>query len=583
MLQAPQVTLAGNVTVSVDPTIGVPAGSPASFTVGLARPNEVSTILLATAAAPANGRLTAPATFQVSVGSGAPVSVTVPVDATNTSIDELISDINAAISSTRLGGNLIAGRSGNQLTLSADGFESLSIVSAASDPTKTQLRFNDATISPAITATTNTTFAQMLAPVRTFAVDDFLDSVRGLQKLLSEGRLQHLTTQIPLIGQSLDDVLGLGQKFSNTIVSLEAKTGTPLKLAAQGIVENLRSAIRSLPSTLTPGSIDDLNALFDKLRIAAQNAGRIDIATPVNLASVIVASIAPMTAAITRVSQAGVDLTPLNNVLTSLRSVTPSLLQLSTVFGTGFGVGSTTSQFVSANPATVEQSFVVRTAWVPSIVRAMPLGSINLPNGLGPLKFGAGSTVNMTVGGDFRFDFGYNMATRTAFLLDSSRFTATASLAAPSQSYPATIGGVTVTLGNPAAPNAMAITTTTGGVPGSLAVTVTPTVPTNDLGAIPFANVPANLVYTGVNGRFTSTLPIYLTGVPQGNVTVTWAFPGASAAVAPTVTAPATLGTALQSLPYNFTILTDGITEWNTRLKALLRSEILGKFPLISP
>ncbi len=357
-------------------------------------------------------------------------------------------------------------------------------------------------------------------------MDDFLGSVKELQKLFTENRLQHLTTELPLIGQSLDDVLGINQKLGNAVLSLEGKTGTPLKLAAQGIVENLRTAIRGLPTTLSESSTAELNAIFDKLRSAAQNAGRIDIATPVNLASVIVASITPMTAAISRVNQAGVDLTPLNNVLTSLRSVTPSLLQLSTLFGTAIGVGATTSQFVSANPASFEQSFVSRTTWTPTIVRGMPLFSINLPNGLGPLKFAAGSTVNLSVGGDFRFDFGFNMATRSAFLLDSSRFNATASLANPAQTFGATIGGVNVTLGNPSAPNVMAITTSAGATPGALAVTLTPTVPTNDIGAIPYTSVPANLVYSGVNGRFTATLPVYLTGVPQGNITIAWTFPG---------------------------------------------------------
>ncbi len=582
VVATPQVSLAGTVTVTVDAALGVPGGSPAAFTLALSRPNEVATTLKATADAPANGQLTSPATFQISVGSGTPVTVTVPVDATNTTIDDLVADINTAIEATRLGGNVVAGRSLNRLTLSTNGFASLTISSAVGDATKTKLRFNDVTLAAAIGFTTNTSFMQRLAPVQTFVLDDFLESVRGIQKLIEDQQFKALTTDIPLFGQSLDDALGLTQKFSNVVLGLQGKTGTPLKLAAQGIVENLRSAIRGLPTTLPVGATDDLNRLFDDLRVAAQTAGEIDVVTPVNLASVIIASIAPMAAAIAKVNFGGVDLIPLNNVLASLNTVTPSLLQLSSTFASGLGVGTTTGQFVSANLASFEQALVVKTAWTQSIQRPIALGSINLPNGLGPLKFGSGSSVTMNVGADFRFEFGFNMAKGTAFLLDTSKFNATASLAPPSQTYPATIGGVTVTLGNPAAPVAMQIGTSANAVPATLAVTVNPTSHVNDTGTIAFADVPGMLNYTSINGKLSSTLPVYLTGVAQGNVTINWAFPGAGAATPPTVTAPAALGTALQNLPYNFAILTDGISEWDTRLKDLLRKEILGKFPLVS-
>ncbi len=82
----------------------------------------------------------------------------------------------------------------------------------------------------------------------------------------------------------------------------------------------------------------------------------------------------------------------------------------------------------------------------------MPLGSIKLPN-LGPMKLGSTSTVNLTTTGDFRFEFGFNFSAGNAFLLDTSRFNATASLASPVNAYSATIGGVSVTLGNPARPS----------------------------------------------------------------------------------------------------------------------------------
>lgn len=203
VVATPQVTLAGTVTVTVtftvDAALGVPGGSPAAFTLALARPNEVATMLKATADAPANGQLTSPATFQISVGSGTPVTVTVPVDATNTTIDDLVADINTAIEATRLGGNVVAGHSLNRLTLSTNGFASLTISSAVGDATKTKLRFNDATLAAAIGFTTNTSFMQRLAPVQTFVLDDFLESVRGIQKLIEDQQFKALTTDIPCL------------------------------------------------------------------------------------------------------------------------------------------------------------------------------------------------------------------------------------------------------------------------------------------------------------------------------------------------------------------------------------------------
>ena len=40
---------------------------------------------------------------------------------------------------------------------------------------------------------------------------------------------------------------------------------------------------------------------------------------------------------------------------------------------------------------------MLHVLWQPNTTRGMSLGSIKLPTGLGPLKFNAGSTINMTV------------------------------------------------------------------------------------------------------------------------------------------------------------------------------------------
>ncbi len=354
-----------------------------------------------------------------------------------------------------------------------------------------------------------------------------------------------------------------------------------MKLATQLIVENLRTAIRGLPNTLPAGATDDLNAIYDVLRSAVQQAERQDVTRPVNLASVIVASVTPLTQAIANVNRPGVDLLPLNNVLASLQQVTPALLNLPAVFAAALGAGSVTSQIVNANPAGFEQAMVVRTAWPSSVVRSAALGALKMPNGLGPLKFAANSLVNLHVNGDFQFDFGYDFTTATPFLLDTSRFKATAFVGNVSPSYAATIGGVSVALGGPAAPVALQLATIGGSVPASLAATVNPTPKITDIGNIPWPDVPGRLNYDGVNGRLQSTLPVFLTGNHQGDVTVHWVFPGPGAAAAPNVTAPANLIPALQSLPFNFGVYTDGIRDWNEQLERLLRYDVLGQFPLV--
>ena len=138
----------------------------------------------------------------------------------------------------------------------------------------------------------------------------------------------------------------------------------------------------------------------------------------VDLASTIVASITPLTQAIARLNQPGVDVAPLNNVLDLLKQATPALPELGPALATILNLGSAgtvTSQIVNANPASSEPSLVMRVNWLPNVTRGMSLGTLKMPNGLGPLKFSAGSTVNMTVNGDLKLDFGYNTVTATPF------------------------------------------------------------------------------------------------------------------------------------------------------------------------
>src|SRR5207248_834411 len=115
--------------VPVDSTYGVNPNTPAAFDLGLATPNRLATVLTATAAPPADFRLTAAANFMLAVGSAAPAAVKVAADTTNLSIDDLVVDINTAIQATSLRALVVAGRSGNLITLSTSGFYSLTISS----------------------------------------------------------------------------------------------------------------------------------------------------------------------------------------------------------------------------------------------------------------------------------------------------------------------------------------------------------------------------------------------------------------------------------------------------------------------
>src|SRR6185295_5037222 len=92
-----------------------------------------------------------------------------------------------------------------------------------------------------------------------------------------------------------------------------------------------------------------------------------------------------------------------------------------------------------------------------------------------------------------------------------------------------------------------------------------------------------SLIYGGVNGRLSATLPVYFLGNNQGNVTVAWSFPKESPADYPPmgVSAPEELIPALQSLPYDFGVFEDGISEFNTLLEQMLQNDAFGKLPLV--
>ncbi len=148
---SPLAVLTSDSEVSLGATAGL------ELTIGIDLSPRVA-VLSASADAPANGRLTSDAHVTLHVNEAAPVNVTLTSAATstNTSLDDLVVDINAALNAAGLTG-VAAARSGNRLTLSAvpspaSDSPLLRLSSAAGDAAITQLRFVNGDVATDSTA-----------------------------------------------------------------------------------------------------------------------------------------------------------------------------------------------------------------------------------------------------------------------------------------------------------------------------------------------------------------------------------------------------------------------------------------------
>src|SRR6185312_87653 len=111
----------GPLTVAGDASVHFHAGVGLTIDVGidLSSPLPNANAIRATADAPSNGQLTGAASFTLTVGDEAPVIVTVNADSTNNTIQDLVADINAAITAAGRGGRILAGSDGNVITFSS--------------------------------------------------------------------------------------------------------------------------------------------------------------------------------------------------------------------------------------------------------------------------------------------------------------------------------------------------------------------------------------------------------------------------------------------------------------------------------
>jgi Ca2+-binding RTX toxin-like protein len=131
--------------LSTSSTLGVSATAGIEFTFGV-KLTAPGAVITGGTDAPTNGRLSSAAHFTVTVGGNDPVNVTVAADATNNSIDDLVADINAALTAAGLSDTVKAGRSANKITFASQGLlttPSLTISSTAVDSAETQLGLAD--------------------------------------------------------------------------------------------------------------------------------------------------------------------------------------------------------------------------------------------------------------------------------------------------------------------------------------------------------------------------------------------------------------------------------------------------------
>ncbi len=164
-LPAPVTSLTGSFTTTAASSLGATPANPGVFNLTLATPNQWATRLMGLGDLPANGRLTTTANMLIKWGEGDVVSVTVAADSTNQNIDDLIADINSALSNTRLDGNVAARRDGNRVVLVTSGFYALSVEADVGNSADTVLRLRGTSAPRAITHTLNTVFQQRLAPI----------------------------------------------------------------------------------------------------------------------------------------------------------------------------------------------------------------------------------------------------------------------------------------------------------------------------------------------------------------------------------------------------------------------------------
>jgi len=251
---------------------------------------NLQTVLTGTAAAPSNGQLSADAHFALAIGGGTPVNVTVTAATTqnNTSLSQLVVDLNAALVAAGVGNQVVAGRSSGFITLTESNGAGLQVTASASDPAITQLYLptqgaipdyagnvylaNGATlaVSTSLTATgINGSAAFGIVAVGVQGGNVSVSASTGVTVSgsagqvslgsLNQGATGQLTVQpiqATLSGQLPLTVTGVNTQVNNSAPSLSFSLGTANNLTTVTATPN--SALQSLVSgfaTLTPSDV----------------------------------------------------------------------------------------------------------------------------------------------------------------------------------------------------------------------------------------------------------------------------------------------------------------------------------------
>ncbi len=292
---------------------GDATGSVLGFTSGQSATSPWSSIvpsytLTAAKDGPADGTVAEASDFTIQLGGGSPVIVNVPAVINNTSLDDLVVDLNTALGAAGLGGEVVAGRDGNRLTLTTSGVGAMPLVigsDPASDPASSDLLnllgFQDGQASsapsfaPAITGdahltlpvqvspdplalvapgakpTINLTWADLtnlstvnlsynsdmdrLLELRNVSASDIVQGLTDVGNYLSSlATTGLLAVKLPILNKSIGDIVGFAGQFQTWVSAFANDPGATIQTILQQLDEAFDVPVGS---TLIAMALDD--------------------------------------------------------------------------------------------------------------------------------------------------------------------------------------------------------------------------------------------------------------------------------------------------------------------------------------
>jgi Ca2+-binding RTX toxin-like protein len=420
-----------------------------------------------------------------------------------------------------------------------------------------------------VTVTPNSQLNAALSEFANLDIGDVQQALQAISGFLSGSDLGVFTTKLPLLNESLDDLLDTSGIFNTAASALgQSDVLSSLQTEVQTLSSSLRSAIEGLPGNV---STTQLISIAQDLN----NAGDLST-TAASLASSIVATAEALNDEIQSLEQSGIDATTLSaltGVLTQIQNATPSIQGLSSAISSALGItapNSLTIQLVTATSSTgtQDQDLEVMLDLQPSFTKSINIGSLGLGGSLGPLTVSSGGTINVTVGGNAEIDFGYDLTNPGVFLLGSTQFGLTASINATNLSFSASIG---VSVG----PATITLTNGAGTGPAAVAITTVPPGPGNQIPVTELST--SDFQFSGIDGQFSAQLPLTVFGSSVGTLSVSLNLqnPGDMSVVP-----PSGLEGILTGADFDPSVLASGIEAFLSALETGLENS-LGELPLI--